>query len=298
MLEADPLRLSQVIGNLLTNAAKYTDPRVASRLAARVENAELVIARARQRHRPSPRKPCPTLFTMFSQVNSAIDRAEGGLGIGLALVKAPGGAAWRPRRSAQRRASARAASSSCTCRTRCWRPPGARRETPTRARTSRWRATRRGARRRRQPRCRRERWRWCCASRATRYRLRYNGAEALALGERVRPRAAIIDIGMPGMSGYEVAQRMRLEAWGGNAVLVALTGWGQDQDKEAARAAGFDHHLTKPVDPDAIGKVLDAPAGGKCRERRQLQRNQRFSWGVSPRGSRDTTSREALERRG
>jgi CheY-like chemotaxis protein len=62
---------------------------------------------------------------------------------------------------------------------------------------------------------------------------------------------------MPGMSGHEVARRMRLEAWGKHAVLVALTGWGQAQDKQAARAAGFDEHLTKPVDPDAVARVLD-----------------------------------------
>ena len=58
-----------------------------------------------------------------------------------------------------------------------------------------------------------------------------------------------MDIGMPGMSGYEVARRMRLEAWGRHAVLIALTGWGQDEDKQAARAAGFDHHLTKAGRP-------------------------------------------------
>ena len=84
----------------------------------------------------------------------------------------------------------------------------------------------------------------------------FNGAAALELGSRNRPRAAIIDIGMPGMSGHEVARRMRLEAWGRNAVLIALTGWGQDEDKQAARASGFDHHLTKPVDPEALGTVL------------------------------------------
>jgi CheY-like chemotaxis protein len=93
----------------------------------------------------------------------------------------------------------------------------------------------------------------------------YGGAEALACRDRERPRAAIIDIGMPGMSGHEVARRMRLEAWGRHAVLVALTGWGQDSDKQAARAAGFDDHLTKPVDPDDVEAVLsrllgDAPA--------------------------------------
>ncbi len=62
---------------------------------------------------------------------------------------------------------------------------------------------------------------------------------------------------MPGMSGHEVARRMRLEAWGRNAVLIALTGWGQEQDKQAAKAAGFDEHLTKPVDPDDVERVLD-----------------------------------------
>ena len=61
----------------------------------------------------------------------------------------------------------------------------------------------------------------------------FSGAEALEIGQRDRPRAAIIDIGMPGMSGHEVARRMRLEAWGRNAVLIALTGWGQEQDKQA-----------------------------------------------------------------
>ena len=85
----------------------------------------------------------------------------------------------------------------------------------------------------------------------------FGGAEALEIGERDRPRAAIIDIGMPGMSGHEVARRMRLEAWGRNAVLIALTGWGQEQDKQAAKAAGFDEHLTKPVDPDDVERVLD-----------------------------------------
>ena len=80
---------------------------------------------------------------------------------------------------------------------------------------------------------------WCCGSRATKCRIAFGGAEALEIGERERPRAAIIDIGMPGMSGHEVARRMRLEAWGRNAVLIALTGWGQEQDKQAAKAGGL-----------------------------------------------------------
>jgi len=85
----------------------------------------------------------------------------------------------------------------------------------------------------------------------------FNGSEALEMGACERPHAAIIDIGMPGMSGHEVARRMRREAWGRHAVLIALTGWGQEQDKQAARAAGFDDHLTKPVDPDQVETVLN-----------------------------------------
>src|SRR6185503_10970124 len=84
----------------------------------------------------------------------------------------------------------------------------------------------------------------------------FSGNEALEAGARERPNAAIVDIGMPGMSGHEVARRMRLEAWGRHSALVALTGWGQDQDKQAALAAGFDEHLTKPVDPDHVERVL------------------------------------------
>jgi CheY-like chemotaxis protein len=90
----------------------------------------------------------------------------------------------------------------------------------------------------------------------------FSGAEALEIGARERPQAALIDIGMPGMSGHEVARRIRLEAWGKHSVLIALTGWGQDQDKQAAKAAGFDEHLTKPVDPvtveEKLGELLQA----------------------------------------
>jgi CheY-like chemotaxis protein len=94
----------------------------------------------------------------------------------------------------------------------------------------------------------------------------FGGAEALEVGSRERPDAGLIDIGMPGMSGHEVARRMRHEAWGKNAVLIALTGWGQEQDKQAAMAAGFDEHMTKPVDPVEVERVLGEllqPSAGK-----------------------------------
>ena len=80
--------------------------------------------------------------------------------------------------------------------------------------------------------------------------------EALARVKLLSPDVAILDIGMPGMSGYEVAQQMRREAWGAGIVLVAITGWGQEEDKRRARAAGFDHHLTKPVDPVVLEQLI------------------------------------------
>jgi CheY-like chemotaxis protein len=78
----------------------------------------------------------------------------------------------------------------------------------------------------------------------------------LDVGARVRPEVFILDIGMPEISGYELASRIRQQLWGRDAVLIALTGWGQREDKERSREAGFDHHLTKPVDPDQLERLL------------------------------------------
>jgi CheY-like chemotaxis protein len=84
----------------------------------------------------------------------------------------------------------------------------------------------------------------------------FGGQQALEVAVEQRPAAILLDIGMPGMSGYEVARRIRLEAWGQHALLIAITGWGQESDKLQAKAAGFDAHLTKPVDPRAIERML------------------------------------------
>jgi CheY-like chemotaxis protein/two-component sensor histidine kinase len=254
-LEADPLRLSQVIGNLLTNAAKYTDPKGQIALSARNENAELVIA-IRDNGIGLTQESLPGLFTMFSQVNSAVDRAEGGLGIGHALVKGlvalHGGRVevrseglgrgsefivhlpqrvLAPASALPREENSGAANASVVRRGRILVADDNRDAAESLALVLRFSGYE--------------------------VSIAFGGAEALEIGERDRPRAALIDIGMPGMSGHEVARRMRLEAWGRNAVLIALTGWGQEQDKQAAKAAGFDEHLTKPVDPDDVERVLD-----------------------------------------
>ena len=82
------------------------------------------------------------------------------------------------------------------------------------------------------------------------------GGEALVIANQFRPEVGIIDIGMPDMDGYEVAKRIRHEAWGERMTLIAVTGWGQADDKRRALAAGFDRHMTKPVDPEELERAF------------------------------------------
>jgi CheY-like chemotaxis protein len=84
------------------------------------------------------------------------------------------------------------------------------------------------------------------------------GADAIELAKREKPQIALLDIGMPDMNGYEVANRIRAEAWGSEITLIAVTGWGQDEDRRRSRAAGFDFHLTKPIDPEALIKLIES----------------------------------------
>ena len=91
----------------------------------------------------------------------------------------------------------------------------------------------------------------------------HSGNQALELGRQRRPDVVILDIGMPDINGYEVARTARNEDWGKIAYMIALTGWGQADDKERARMAGFDRHLTKPVDPDLVEEILRGYLIGK-----------------------------------
>jgi CheY-like chemotaxis protein len=84
----------------------------------------------------------------------------------------------------------------------------------------------------------------------------YDGLEALAKAETFRPDIVLLDLGMPKLNGYETARRLRAEPWGEKAILVALTGWGQEEDRRRTREAGFDYHLVKPVDPTELEKLI------------------------------------------
>lgn len=87
-------------------------------------------------------------------------------------------------------------------------------------------------------------------------RIAHSGNAALSVARSFHPDAALLDIGIPDLDGYEVARKLRVETFCPDIVLIALTGYGQDGDKERAQAAGFDHHLTKPVDPNKLEALI------------------------------------------
>jgi CheY-like chemotaxis protein len=94
-------------------------------------------------------------------------------------------------------------------------------------------------------------------------RIAHDGHEAIEAAGDFRPDAVLLDIGLPGLDGYHVAEAIRGRPWGKSMVLVAVTGWGQEKDKNASHAAGFDHHLVKPVDPDALLRLLATVEPGR-----------------------------------
>ena len=90
----------------------------------------------------------------------------------------------------------------------------------------------------------------------------YSGIDAVEVAASFQPDAALLDIGLPGLNGYEVARKIRSQPWGKEMVLIALTGWGQPEDQQQAKAAGFDAHMVKPVDHEALLALLDELLAG------------------------------------
>jgi PAS domain S-box-containing protein len=252
-LNVDSLRLSQSLSNLLTNATKYTDPRGQITLDAAVTPDEVILSVKDSGIGLDP-TTIPGLFEMFSQVDSAIDRTEGGLGIGLALVKGlvalHGGsvegisagighgsefAIRLPRalvvaQTTELAIPHRAEPAVLSARGKILVADDNRDAADTLA--------------------------MLLEISGFEVLVAHTGEQALAKAGESIPDAVILDIGMPDMTGYEVARRIRAEPWGKSVFLLAITGWGQEEDKERAMAAGFDQHMTKPVDPDSVEQRL------------------------------------------
>ncbi len=246
-IDADATRLAQVFANLLNNAAKYTPPGGAITLSAEREGDGVVVA-VQDTGIGFPPEAAGELFQPFSQRGSP-EQAGGGLGIGLALVRGivelhsgsvsaqsagPGkGSRFVVRLPVTETIPGKLAAAeeeeSSGKGVRVLVADDNRDAADTLARL--------------------------LAFHGHEVRVAYDGASALELAREYRPRVAILDIGMPLVNGYEAAQRLRA-AHGTAITLIAATGWGQESDRRRAADAGFDHHLTKPVDPDTLNEIL------------------------------------------
>jgi signal transduction histidine kinase/ActR/RegA family two-component response regulator len=253
-LDADPLRLTQVVSNLLTNAAKYTDRGGRIELNASIEGSSLRLAVRDSGIGLAP-ESLKGLFEMFSQVKTALARSEGGLGIGLALVK---GLTELHGGSVEAKSEGLGRGSEFVVRIPLPQVALAMLEAAPTERSKRPIVSRRvvladdnvdGA----------KSLAMLLEMQGHEVHLAHDGAAALEALERWRPEFAILDIGMPRLTGYEVAQRTRAAKWGRELPLIALTGWGQAEDQRRAKEAGFNHHLTKPVDHAALQALLAEP---------------------------------------
>jgi signal transduction histidine kinase/CheY-like chemotaxis protein len=250
-LNADTVRLSQAFSNLLNNACKYTDPGGRISLSAVSEDGHVVVA-VRDNGIGIPADLSPRIFEMFTQANQSSERHHGGLGIGLALVKRlvemhDGEVSARPNpegRGSEFRV----------------RLPLATKKDATVVSTSPAVSTSSHAALKilvvDDNKDSAESLGLLLELVGYKTSMAHDGEDALRKALEINPDVVLLDIGLPKLNGYEVARRIRLEPWGARPILVAITGWGQTEDIDLAREAGFDHHLVKPVDGDALLSLI------------------------------------------
>jgi PAS domain S-box-containing protein len=253
ILDGDPVRLSQVLANLLNNAAKYTDEGGQIRLAVERKGSSAVIS-IRDTGMGIAAEMLPRIFDPFIQVDQNPDRAAGGLGIGLTLVRTlvsmHGG-------TSEARSDGPGRGSEFVVRLPIVAPPARAHNGTVRG----GRAATVGARRILvvdDNRDAAESLAMLLKTLGAEVVTAHDGAGALQALHAFRPAVALLDIGMPGMDGLEVARRARQTPEGQAVTLIALTGWGQAEDRRQSKKAGFDHHLVKPVDPLALQVLLEA----------------------------------------
>ncbi len=253
-LNADTVRLSQAFSNLLNNACKYTDPggRISLNAAAGADGQ--VVVAIRDNGVGIPEDLSPKIFEMFTQANQTIERQHGGLGIGLALVKR-----LVEMHEGEVTAGVNPTGQGSEFRvtlpllsvTREQVAPNA--ATPT-ASTS-------GHPRRilvvDDNKDSAETLSLLLQMMGNEVSVAHDGEQALEMAIELRPAVVLLDIGLPKMNGYEVAREIRAQSWGNDPTLIAITGWGQAEDKDLSKQAGFNHHLVKPVDPDLLLKLIE-----------------------------------------
>ncbi len=254
VVNGDPARLEQVVGNLLQNAVKYT-PRGAPIHLAVERTAHEAILRVQDRGIGIDPEMLPRIFQMFTQADRSLDRAQGGLGLGLALVRA---LVERHGGSVTAESAGLGHGSLFTVRLPLSASilvpvaggPPRRRPRPTRILVIEDNPDAREA------------LRGVLEMEGHRVAAAVDGADGVELGAAFRPEIAFIDIALPGLDGFEVARRLRAHEGGKSIVLVAVTGRGQPEDRRQAHAAGFDAYLVKPVVPEQLFELIGrVPAG-------------------------------------
>jgi CheY-like chemotaxis protein/nitrogen-specific signal transduction histidine kinase len=253
-LDADPGRLGQVLTNLLSNAVKYTPRGGEIELAAEPDEQGIWIC-VKDSGLGIPPDKLETIFEMFGQLDRSAETGYKGLGIGLTLVKAlvrMHGGIVEARSEGVGKGSV----------FRVWLPTLTAAETPV-ASDSPAQLSSQGA-----ANCRvllvddnrdvaRAMARWIRLL-GHDIRVAFDGPEAVLIAGEFNPDIVLMDIGLPKQNGYDVAREMRSKPWGRTMTLVAVTGWGRDADRRQSQEAGFDQHLTKPVEPGVLEALLDS----------------------------------------
>lgn len=252
-LLADLARMTQVVMNLLINAAKYTEAGGHIELVAGLEGTDAVI-RVKDDGIGIGAETLPRLFDMFFQADPSLERSQGGLGIGLSLVKSVvelHGGTVTAHSAGQGKGSEFVVRVPALSASAPISPPKAIDESKKATTARRVLVV--------------DDNRDAAESLAVFLQLSghavhtaYDGIEAIEAAEKFRPDLVLLDIGMPNLNGYEACRRIRDTAWGKDMTVIAQTGWGQEDDKRRTRDAGFDDHLVKPVDPLAVVKIVAA----------------------------------------
>ena len=249
-VHADRTRLAQVFANLLNNSAKFSERGQPVSISVTREGADAVV-RVRDAGAGITADALPKIFDMFGQADADLNRSRGGLGIGLSLVKrisemhggcvearsdGPGrGSEFAVRIPALEHKQASVAP-----------PPAVSRDTAPKRRILVVDDNTDAA----------ESLAALLAIHGHETRLAHDGLQAVEEARTFRPDVVFLDIGMPTLDGHETARRIRQEPWGRDMVLVALTGWGQVEDRRRSKEAGFNHHLVKPADPMTVQELI------------------------------------------
>ncbi|HZP87065.1 MAG TPA: ATP-binding protein [Burkholderiales bacterium] len=251
-LDVDPVRLAQVFANLLNNASKYTEAGGHIALTAHTQGSEVVVCVKDDGIGIEP-EALPHVFEMFAQAKSALERAQGGLGIGLSLAKAlvelHGGAIEVQSRGLGQGSTfivrlptiEQAETAEAAHHSSALPPAGTQRILVVD-----------------DNRDNADSLAMMLQLMGHNVRTGYDGEMALELAATIQPQVILLDIGLPKLDGYEVCRRIRQQSWGKAIVIIALTGWGQQEDRARSLEAGFDHHLVKPVDVAELVEMLGA----------------------------------------